>query len=98
MWAKKIRGQLHYFGTWADPDGTLARYNEQKAALHAGRKPREETAGYTVKVVCNDFLNTKQALVDSSELTARTWQNYEEPCELVLGEFGKPRLVADPPG
>src|SRR5688572_22021196 len=25
-WAKKIRGQLHYFGPWSDPDGALKKY------------------------------------------------------------------------
>lgn len=51
VWAKKIRGKLHYLGTWDEPDGALAKYNAQKEALHAGRKPREEAEGYTVKML-----------------------------------------------
>src|SRR5947199_5120333 len=73
VWAKKIRGKLHYFGPWSDPDGALAKYLEQKDALHAGRKPREATEGITVKELCNQFLNAKRALVESGELTNRSW-------------------------
>jgi hypothetical protein len=57
-WCKKIRGKIHYFGPWADPDGALAKYLEQKDALHAGKKPREDTGATTVKEVANHFLNT----------------------------------------
>src|SRR3954454_20834786 len=94
-WAKKIRGRMHYFGPWADPDAALAKYLEQKDALHAGRKPREETAGLTVKELCNQFLNVKRALVESGELTNRSWEDYKAACDLIIGEFGKSRLVAD---
>jgi integrase len=94
-WAKKIRGKLYYFGPWDDPEGALKKYQEQKDALHAGRKPREESAGTTVKEMCNAFLIAKQALVDSGELTNRSWQDYKDACDQIVAHFGKNRLVAD---
>ena len=58
-WCKKIRGRLHYFGPRFKPgdsagataaaDAALTEYLEQADALLAGRKPREETDGLTVK-------------------------------------------------
>jgi integrase len=95
-WAKKIRGQLHYFGSWDDgPDAALKKYMEQRDALHAGRKPRETSEGVTVKNLCNQFLNAKRALVDSGELTNRSWQDYKAACDLIISHFGKGRIVAD---
>src|SRR4051812_36036535 len=94
-WAKKIRGKMHYFGPWADPDGALAKYLEQKDALHSGRKPREDTQGVTVKQLCNRFLNAKTARRDVGEITHRTWQGYKYACDLLVAHLGKQRLVAD---
>jgi integrase len=94
-WAKKIRGQMHYFGPWDDPDAALKKYLDQKDALHAGRKPREATEGVTVKELCNQFLNAKRALVDSGELTNRSWQDYKAACDLIVSRFGTGRLVTD---
>src|SRR5437899_1407729 len=94
-WAKKIRGKLCYFGPWDDPDEALKKYLEQKHALHAGRKPREVSAGVTVKELANAYLNHKQTLLDSRELSPRTWKNAKEATDLLVAQFGKSRLVAD---
>jgi integrase len=95
VWAKKIRGKLHYFGKWDDPDAALDSYLKQKEDLHAGRKPREEAEGATVKNLCNAFLNAKQTLVDSGELSKRTWDDYKEACDQIIRQFGRGRLIED---
>jgi len=94
-WCKKIRGKLHYFGKWADPDAALRKYLEQKDALHAGRKPREATKGATVHELVNRFLIQKQALVDVRELSPRTWTGYKQACDEVVASFGKRQLLVD---
>jgi integrase len=96
-WAKKIRGALHYFGPWEDPDAALAKYLKQKDDLHAGRTPKqpESTGGTTLRELCNKFLNTKQALVESGELTKRSWQDYKAATDIIVEHFGKGRLLAD---
>ena len=95
VWAKKIRGKLHYFGPWSDPDSALKKYLEQKDALHAGRKPREGAEGLTVKELGNRFLNAKAAARDAGELTPRSWLDYKAASDLIVQQFGKTRLVAD---
>jgi integrase len=94
-WCKKIRGRIHYFGPWSDPDGALDNYLRQKDALHAGRLPRSEPEALTVKALCNRFLNDKKALVESGELTPRSWDEYEEAAKVVVKEFTGGRLVED---
>src|SRR5215468_4515733 len=84
VWAKKIRGKLCYFGPWADPDGALKKYLQQKDDLHAGRLPRPDAGALTVKDVVNSFLNGKQALLDAGELSPRTWADYKRVCDLLV--------------
>jgi hypothetical protein len=95
VWCKKLGGQLHYFGPWDDPAGALARYHEQKDALHAGRKPRPDTEAVTVKDVANAFLNAKDALLKAGELSPHTRANYQRAAVELVRHMGKTRLVAD---
>jgi len=94
-WAKKIRGKMHYFGRWEDPEGALTAYLDQADALHAGRLPREEAGAVTVKALVNAFLAHKEALRDAGELTPRMYQDYHAACELLLKHAGKGRLAVD---
>src|SRR6476620_11792354 len=64
-WAKKIRGRMHYFGKWDDPDGALAKYDAEKIDLHAGRTPREAPEALTVFFFCNDTATTEKRMVDA---------------------------------
>jgi|SRR5579884_301214 len=95
QWCKKIRGKLYYFGPWDNPDAALDNYLKQKDALHAGRKPRQEAEGTTVKGLVNDFLNYKRSLRDTGELAPRTWEDYKAAGDLLIQYFGKGRRIDD---
>src|ERR1700722_10292512 len=94
-WAKKIRGRMVYFGPWDDPEGALAKYDAEKAALHAGKRPRKDPEAVTIRNVCNAFLDHKQGLVDTGELSPRTFAEYKATTDLLIERFGKRRVVAD---
>ena len=94
-WAKKVRGKLHYFGPWDDPQGALDRWLVQKDDLLAGRTPRPTGEGFTIRDLCNRFLTEKQDLVNTGELSPRTFRDYKDTCDIIVGGFGKSRLVSD---
>jgi integrase len=92
-WCKKIRGKIHYFGPWNDPDGALAKYLEQKDALHAGRKIRPDPDALKVKDVANAFLNAKSEALKTGELSPRTWADYRAIMDMMVQGLGKHRTV-----
>jgi integrase len=99
-WCKKIKGKLYYFGPWNEGEqkaaqAALEKWLEQKDDLLAGRTPRPKSDGLTIKDLVNRFLATKRHLVDTGELTARSFADYYRSCLMVADVFGKQRAVID---
>jgi integrase len=94
-WAKKIKGRLHYFGMWDDPDGALKKYLDEKDDLHAGRVPRRAGDACTLRDLVNRYLTHKKQLLDSGELSPRSFGEYYKTCGRLLGFFGRNRRADD---
>ena len=92
-WAKKVRGKVYIFA--GTTDEALAEWLRVKDDLLAGRTPRLKGDGLTVEDLCDHFLNAKRHLVETGEITARTYADYFSTCERLVKSFGLTRLVDD---
>ena len=93
-WAKKVRGKFHYFGKVADdPKGEVAllKWLDDEELL-AGRTPRGNRDGLTLKDLCNRFLTAKEAQRDAGDITARSYADYFATCKRLLMTLGSDRL------
>lgn len=96
QWAKKIRSKLYYFGPWAYPEDAHRKYLDQVDDLRAGRKPRaKDVDGVRIGQLVNAFLNSKLVLVQSGELTRRTFEDYKETGERFYAVLSAGRTVSD---
>lgn len=93
QWAKKILGRTLYFGK--DADEALKKYATERDDLHAGRTPRLHPEKVTVRDLVNRFLTSKKTLLDSGELSHRTFNDYHATGERLIKGLGRERLVDD---
>jgi integrase len=93
-WAKKIRGQLVYFGRISHDDA-MADYAQRREELHSGRASRDSEDCLTVYLLCGKFWDAKKAKLDNGEISPRTFKEYDSACKLLIKTFGKSRLVSD---
>ena len=93
-WCKKIRGKLHHFGPWVEPQAALDRYLAQAAALHAGREPTVQLGHNSIKDLVNRYLSFQADRLDAGEIGPRWF----EDCRRILTDFGKVIGVARPIG
>lgn len=95
VWVKKIKGKLHTFGGWSDPDGALAKYRHQVDALQAGREPdpMPSDGQLTMLDLVNEFLESKEKMVESGDLSKAMWFDYHRSCARLLEITGKTKVV-----
>ena len=94
-WCKKILGKVYYFGL-VTPDEAMTAYEHGREWYEAGETPPAyDSDAIKVKELCNEFLASKEAKVESGELTQRSWDDYKRSCDHVLKHFGHNRAVAN---
>jgi integrase len=97
-WAKKVRGKFAYFGKVADDprgEAALKLWLDQKDELLAGRTPRGDREGLTVRELANHFLTAKEQQRDAGDIRPSTFADYYSTCKSLVEAFGKGRLVDD---
>ena len=98
QWCKKIRGKIHFFGVWDDPQAALNSYLQVAEDLHAGRQPSTSSLSsddLTVKNVCNHFLTYQLQKVENTEITSRCFEDYRRIAQNFAQSVGPNRLVCD---
>src|SRR5262245_15767794 len=88
LWCKKVRGKLHYFGSWRDdPKGDKAEalWEADAEDLKKGRVPKrrrtvvadgEHNLGHLI----DEFLKTKRAKLAAGELSIHNCETYSRIC------------------
>lgn len=98
QWCKKIRGKIHFFGVWANPQAALDNYHQIAADLHAGRQPSYSHVhpnAFTVKDAGNQYLNYQFQKVQRGEIRASTFDDCRSVAESFARIVGSSIAVAD---
>ncbi len=86
-WAKKVNGQLKYFGRWDDHDGAIAEYRafcgEEEIVVKA----------LSVADGVNLFLDRELKRRASKEISANHLRDIKSTCKRILEVFGRERSI-----
>ncbi len=103
-WCKKIRGSLKYCGkaggatvgeAEANAANALETFNRNWPYWKDGKEPPAVDMGdrCTVRLLCNAYLNSKKALLDSDELSPRSFKDYSKTYESPIARL-RPRATS----
>ena len=89
-WAKKIKGKTYFFGAWRDWQAALERYQYEVHFIQAGKPiPPKDVEALTLEDLCNSFLEHRDALVQSGELSRQHWLDMKRCCEFLVEQLGR---------
>ena len=72
-WARKIKGQLRYFGPWEDLTGALAKHAAEFDDWNNGCIPHlGPVTDVVVRNLVNEFLTKKTSEVESGDISPGT--------------------------
>jgi integrase len=92
-WCKKVKGKLHYFGSWADPIGALNEWLADEHVIRSGGDRRADTGDHDILWLTNEFYAAKEQQRDNGDLSPRALRDYERSCEFIQEFFGKTRTL-----
>ena len=98
QWCKKIRGKIHFFGVWEDPQIALNSYLRIAEDLHAGRQPSASSLSsddLTVKNVCNQYLTAQLEKAETNQIQPGTFEKCRKVVESFAKTVGSTRAVSD---
>lgn len=97
-WGNSVLGEIvPADDTDATAAAALDEFNRQWPYLREGRTPPPKDAedGCTVRELCNAFLNSKKAKVESAELSQYSFSEYMRTTDAIMEFFGRGRRVDD---
>lgn len=89
QWCKKVRGKVHFFGVWSDPDAALAKYLDERDDLQAGRVPQRASGSLTVGDMANLYLEDQLQRAEAGEIRFRTWRERRDIGRQMIDLLGR---------
>lgn len=98
QWCKKFRRTTFYFGPLDDWKAAHKRWEREWPYIVQGLTPpvlADDDDAFTLRTLCNLFLESKRHKLESGELSELTYRDYYRNCKLLCDHFGKTRRVDD---
>jgi hypothetical protein len=84
-WAKSIKGKVHYFGRWNDPDGALEKYLKAKQSIDQGLlMPKINSLGDAAEA----WISHKRQEKKKGALSSQTLQEYKRISKRIVECIG----------